>query len=214
MTTEYEVPEEIRRRLIACFPGTAGKKFSIYETMHEQQIAWPVECSHSETEIRDELKALVDGFKALRDRARVLFAGLPEPPDAEFESEVPPSVYFTLVDAVALAEENTSDILEFLDKRVTATAESLRNEWLITLLERTGEWPNGKKVSEAIEKLARVVRKTDDPLCQGSCRPARGPTRHALFSRALLRPRRPHQSWRELGWPGQGREAARLRANP
>ncbi len=167
MTKVYELSDELHRQKMACFPWCVGEpsdpkmRSGFREKIHAQQIAWPAKCPLSESELREEIKALSDSAKALEDRARGLYARLPEPPDAEFEGEVPPSLYFVLVVAVAVAEDYAQNLREELDRGLAATPERLRDKWLSSQLSRIGRHPRGREADKASDRVVGAVRRVE-----------------------------------------------------
>ncbi len=162
MAKVYELSDELHRQMLTCFPWCVGEpsdrrmRFGFREKIHAQQTAWPAQCPLSEANLRAEIRALSDSAKALEERARKLFARLPEPPHAEYECEVPPSLYFTLVDAVVAAEDDAQTLREELDDGLAATPESLRDKWLSSQLSRIGK-RFGREADEARDRVVGAV---------------------------------------------------------
>ncbi len=125
------------------------------------QIAWPADGPLSEAELRSEIRSLCDSAQALHERAQELFDRLPEPPDGEFEDEVPPSVYFVLVNAVSMITDHVPEILKSVDRQFVATPESLRGEWLEDQLKRIGGRFGGRDAKEARQRVVAAVGRID-----------------------------------------------------
>ncbi len=158
MTEFHDLPAETRRMLEKQFPGVAGVRLGFSAAMLKQQRAWPDPCPVSEEELRGEIQALVDGFKALQDRGRKLFDKLPNPPDAEFKGEMPTSVYYTLTDALSIFIDDMPDILCGVERGLGETPEGLLGEWLSSQLKCCGR---GSKEPGAGRALLRLIRALD-----------------------------------------------------
>ncbi len=158
----HDLPAEARRKLTERYPGLAAERLGLSAAIHQQQTAWPAECPLSEPELRGEIRALLDGLKALQDRAEALYARLPDPPDAEIEGEMPQSIYGALTDAASMAGGNTPEILKYLDSRLRETPESLCGEWLGEQLERCGGLTGDPGAARALLTLARALATAED----------------------------------------------------
>ena len=162
----YELSPELHRKMMACFPWSAGKssdhkmRCGFRAEIHAQQIAWPADCPLTEAELRSEIRSLCDSARAVHERAEELFGRLPESRDDEFESEVPPSIYFALYDAVSILMD-VPEILKSAERELAATPESLRDTWLESQLRRIPDRIGGREADKARDRVVAAVGRLD-----------------------------------------------------
>ncbi len=151
-----ELTEHLTKMLGKLSHGGLRLAFDSPEKIHARQTAWPKDAQLSETQLRAELQAIAESAKALAERANRLCEKLPDASDAELEDEIPQGLYYVLLDALLLtAEDGFDECVNYLERALAATPESLRDDWLNRQLER-GLKPLGAAAAEQL--LPQLMR--------------------------------------------------------
>ncbi len=163
------IPLEVRRELLGRLTKAAGRirrgvRMEFAEDLHAAQIAWPEACPLSEADLRGEIEALYGKLKtiygeveALSNRARELYQKLPESPQAEFDGEVPRSIYYALTDALTMIGDTPEDASSYVGDLLAETPESLRRQWLRSEIKKSLEVINDPESDERLEGLVRML---------------------------------------------------------
>ncbi len=169
-----DIPRQARLHMIdelAKTAGTlsgAGLRLELPQSILAGQTGWPEDCPMSEPELRaevqtllDDAKALQESLEALKDSARELYARLPEAASAELEGELPPSIYFALVDCVSfiIDEDGVNGItgISYLEERLDDTPETMRIDWLKYHLKNSVSALSDGETREALEEIAEML---------------------------------------------------------